>query len=313
MWMPQNHLNKLGRIFISYRRGDTAGYAGRIHDRLAQAFGPSLLFMDVDSIGLGIDFVSEIQKQVSKCGVLIAIIGPNWLDVTDESANRRLDNPNDFVRIEIAAALQGGILVIPIFIDGAEIPNASRLPDNLKELAKRQGFWVRHASFHNDMRDFIRRLKKLASASEDGEQNQPTERSEHLHVADRRTRINTSKANTVRVSKSEPAIETNAKKKKFSHEYIQAGTVTFFSLHLTTERTPIKPVTNLKQRYGLTKRDWGKLADQLSDLDWMKEIAVRLSADEIKGVHTPLGLTRLIWEKMDSLHRGYDTAMWSDL
>jgi hypothetical protein len=146
MWMPQNHLNKLGRIFISYRRGDTAGYAGRIHDRLAQAFGPSLLFM-------------EIQKQVSKCGVLIAIIGPNWLDVTDESANRRLDNPNDFVRIEIAAALQGGILVIPIFIDGAEIPNASRLPDNLKELAKRQGFWVRHASFHNDMRDFIRRLK----------------------------------------------------------------------------------------------------------------------------------------------------------
>ena len=81
--------------------------------------------------------------------MLLAVIGPNWSDVRDEHGNRRLDDPNDFVRIEIAAALQRDIPVIPILLDGARIPKADQLPDDLKELASRNGLDVRHASFHD--------------------------------------------------------------------------------------------------------------------------------------------------------------------
>ena len=92
------------KVFISYRRDDSAGQAGRIQDRLEREFGRDLLFMDVDAIPLGMNFVKVLHEEVAKCGVLLAVIGPNWLELRDEAGNRRLDNPNDFVRIEIAAS-----------------------------------------------------------------------------------------------------------------------------------------------------------------------------------------------------------------
>jgi hypothetical protein len=134
------------KVFISYRRDDSAGQAGRIQDRLEREFGRDLLFMDVDAIPLGMNFVKVLHEEVAKCGVLLAVIGPNWLDVRDEAGNRRLDNPDDFVRIEIAAALQRDIPVIPILLDGAKVPKAARLPKDLEELALRNGLDVRHAS-----------------------------------------------------------------------------------------------------------------------------------------------------------------------
>jgi TIR domain len=95
------------RIFISYRRDDSGGHAaGRVTDRLEREFGRDLLFIDVDSIPPGRNFVDVLREEVAKCGVLIAVIGPDWLDAHDKDGNRRLDNPNDFVRIEIATALQ---------------------------------------------------------------------------------------------------------------------------------------------------------------------------------------------------------------
>jgi hypothetical protein len=101
-----------------------------------------------------------LHEEVAKCGVLLAVIGPNWLDARDEHGNRRLDNPNDFVRIEIAAALQRSIPVIPLLLDGARIPKADELPEDLKELALRNGMEIRHASFQDDMNRLIRGLKE---------------------------------------------------------------------------------------------------------------------------------------------------------
>ena len=146
-------------IFISYRRDDSAGHAGRVMDRLEHEFGRDHLFMDVDSIPLGMDFVKILREEVGKCDVLLAVIGPRWFDARDDDGNRRLDIPNDFVRIEIAAALQRNISVIPILLDGARIPKADQLPDDLKGLASRNGLDVRHASFRSDVDRLIRSIK----------------------------------------------------------------------------------------------------------------------------------------------------------
>ena len=149
----------LSKIFISYRRGDSAGHAGRVEDRLVQEFGHNLLFMDVDSIPLGSDFVKVLREEVIKCDVLLAVIGPHWLDARDAQGNRRLDDENDFVRIEIGTALQRDIAVIPILLDGSVIPKPEQLPPDLQSLSLRNGLDVRHGSFHADMDRLISALK----------------------------------------------------------------------------------------------------------------------------------------------------------
>lgn len=146
------------KFFISYRRNDSSGSAGRIHDRLEREFGVDLIFMDVDAIPLGVNFIKVLRKEVAKCDVLLAIIGPTWLDVRDDAGKRRLEDPNDLVRVEIATALQRDIPVIPILVDNGRIPKANQLPDDLKELALRNGLEVRHASFRGDMEKLIREL-----------------------------------------------------------------------------------------------------------------------------------------------------------
>src|SRR5262249_13686214 len=118
-----------------------------------------LLFMDVDAVPFGVNFVKVLSEQVDKCDVLLAVIGPNWLNARDEDGNRRLDNPHDFVRIEIGAALQRNIPVIPILLDGAKVPKANQLRKELEELSLRNGLDIRHASFHNDIDRLVRSLK----------------------------------------------------------------------------------------------------------------------------------------------------------
>jgi len=147
------------KVFISYRRDDSAGHAGRVHDRLEREFGRDLLFMDVDAIPLGVDFVEEVSARVAECNFLLAIIGPSWLDARDKSGNRRLDSAHDFVRIEIATALKRNIRVIPILLEGTPVPEAERLPDDIKALARRNGLDVRHGSFHADMDKLVRALR----------------------------------------------------------------------------------------------------------------------------------------------------------
>ena len=117
-----------GTIFVNYCRDDSPGTAGRLRDRLADAFGPDSLFMDVDNIPAGVDFAGHLSAQVAACDVFLAIVGPNWLNATGETGGRRIDDPDDFVRIEIAAALTRNIRVIPVTIDGARLPKADELP-----------------------------------------------------------------------------------------------------------------------------------------------------------------------------------------
>lgn len=147
------------KVFISYRRDDSAGHAGRVHDRLAHEFGADLLFMDVDSIPLGSDFIKVLREEVGKCDTLLAVIGRHWLDARDAEGKRRLDNENDFVRVEIATALQRDIAVIPILLDGARVPKPEDLPADLQGLSARNGLDVRHSSFHVDMNRLIGALK----------------------------------------------------------------------------------------------------------------------------------------------------------
>src|SRR5262249_52097574 len=138
---------------------DSAAFAGRVQDRLVQEFGRDLLFMDVDAIPLGVNFVTALRDAVAKCEVLLAVIGPHWLDARDDVGARRLDDPNDYVRIEIGAALQRNVPVIPLLLDGAKVPKADQLPEDLKELAMRNGLDVRHGSFHSDVDKLVRGLK----------------------------------------------------------------------------------------------------------------------------------------------------------
>jgi TIR domain len=146
------------KIFINYRRDDSIGMAGRLHDRLAQTFGRDNLFMDVDHIPVGADFVTYLNNQVAACDVILVIIAPNWLRVKDKAGQRRLHQPDDLVAIEIAAALARDIRVIPVLVEGARMPKASDLPDSLKPLDRRQAVEMRHAHFGKDAEALLARM-----------------------------------------------------------------------------------------------------------------------------------------------------------
>jgi hypothetical protein len=154
-----------GKIFISYRRSDAEAYAGRIYDRLEGELGRDRLFMDVDSISLGVDFTEALRGEVAKCDALLAIIGEHWLDADDGKGGRRLDDPNDFVRIEIAAALKRSIPVIPVLVGNSRLPNIADLPSDLAQLCHRNGLHVHHASFGRDISKLINELKGLLDES----------------------------------------------------------------------------------------------------------------------------------------------------
>jgi cell division septation protein DedD len=125
-------------IFIGYRRGDGAGWAGRLHADLRARLGrDSEIFMDVDGIPPGEDFRVYIDRAIGQCDAFVAMIGPNWLDARDAQGRRRLDDPGDFVRLEIAAALDRNIRVIPVLVGGARLPTAEELPEPLDRLVNR--------------------------------------------------------------------------------------------------------------------------------------------------------------------------------
>ena len=132
----------LAAIFISYRREDSEDSTRAIYESLRPEFGKERLFMDVEAIALGSDFRDAVERSLAGCGVFLAVIGPTWLNVkssNDPNAPRRLDNPNDYVRQEVAAALKKGkqLPVIPVLVRGASMPTSDQLPDDLKDLAYR--------------------------------------------------------------------------------------------------------------------------------------------------------------------------------
>ena len=140
----------MARYFINYRRDDAAGVAGRLHDHLAKSFTRSSLFMDVDTMKPGVDFAKQIEAQVAQCDVLLAVVGPQWLDAKDATGARRLLSDRDYVRMEIASALKRDIPVVPVLIDGARLPDEYELPDDLKPFVRRHAMELRHTRFAAD-------------------------------------------------------------------------------------------------------------------------------------------------------------------
>jgi hypothetical protein len=156
---------KVGAVFISYRRGDTEGQARALSIELGELVGKDQVFMDVDSIALGRDFRQVLQERLETCDILLALIGPHWLDAKDAAGNRRLDSPTDFVREEIAAALKRNIPVTPILLQGATMPPADCLPPDLQDLAFRNGFELSHMRWDSDVRELFRRLGVTATST----------------------------------------------------------------------------------------------------------------------------------------------------
>lgn len=154
-------------IFVSYRRSDSADIAGRIYDRLIGKFGKGPIFKDVDSIPLGLDFKEYLDMKVGECDVLLAIIGDEWVSASDSGGKRRLDDPTDFVRIEIESALERKIPVIPLLVRDAHMPREDDLPSSLRKLVYRNGTPIRSdPDFHRDMDRLIAALEKYINKDE---------------------------------------------------------------------------------------------------------------------------------------------------
>ena len=151
-------------IFISYRRDDSEGHAGRLYEDLAEHFGKDSVFMDVVAIEPGRDFRRVIDRQVASCGVLLTLIGKSWLDATDEAGRRRLDDTGDFVRLETGSALKRDIPVIPVLVHGAAMPRADQLPPDLAELAFRNAVELTHARWESDVQVLIKALAPYVGA-----------------------------------------------------------------------------------------------------------------------------------------------------
>jgi hypothetical protein len=148
-------------IFISYRRDESAGYSGRIADRLVEHFGEDRIFRDIDSIEPGLDFVEAIQNAIDSSEVLIAVIGKNWLAATNAAGQKRLEIPDDYVRIEIATALQRNTRVIPLLVQGAVMPSAEELPDDLAPLTRRNAFELHESSWREEIQRLITTLDRV--------------------------------------------------------------------------------------------------------------------------------------------------------
>jgi len=154
----------MARVFLSYRRDDTAAYAGRLYDRLVAHFGANQVFIDIDQVEPGEDFVEVINQKVSETRALAVLIGRHWLDAADVEGKRRLDDPEDFVRLEVRAALERGLKVIPVLLGGAAMPRAQQLPEVLAPLSRRNAIEISDTRFHHDVDRLIEALEKQAAA-----------------------------------------------------------------------------------------------------------------------------------------------------
>lgn len=159
------HIQRSG-IFISYRRQDEPNFAGRLYDRLAEHFGRDNVFIDVDSIELGLDFVDVINRSLSQCKVVIVVIGKNWLTSADTQGRPRLEDPNDYVRLEIEIALNRNIRVIPVLVEGASTPRGDELPNSIAALARRNGREISHARFATEADDLVNTLKRIVNTAD---------------------------------------------------------------------------------------------------------------------------------------------------
>ena len=155
----------LPSLFICYRRTDTADTAGRLHDRLSETYGRERVFMDIEGVPLGIDFVNHVTEQISRCSAVIVMIGSRWLTTKDKKRRRRLDVEDDLVRTEIAAALHRSIPIIPVLVKNAKMPAADDLPENIRLLARRNGIELSATRWRTGVERLIKELDRVMKSS----------------------------------------------------------------------------------------------------------------------------------------------------
>ena len=148
-------------IFISYRRSESRHAAGRLADDLVYAFGPQAIFRDIEGIDPGVDFSRALEKALATCNVMLVLIGPQWLGITDPQGRRRLDQPGDWIRQEIANALQRDIRVIPVLLEGAALPEADELPADLQGLVRRQALELADGRWRGDLQRLVETLARV--------------------------------------------------------------------------------------------------------------------------------------------------------
>ncbi len=178
-------------IFINYRRGEDQAAAGRLYDQLEATFTRERIFIDVDNIAPGRDFTEELAARVEQCDVFLAVVGRRWADVVDVDGSRRLDNPNDWVRVEIESAQRLGKHIIPVLVDGAEMPRPEKLPDALQPFARRNAARLTHERFRADVQALvvaIGRLREPGRARFEAERSQTPRVAETLAVSTQRAR-----------------------------------------------------------------------------------------------------------------------------
>lgn len=149
------------RIFISYRRDDAAGDAGRLADHLNLRFGRGQVFLDIDTIDPGTDFVQVLQASLRETAAVLVVIGPRWTSARDSSGVRRLDNTKDFVRLEVEESLNRDIPVVPVLVQGAAMPKPEDLPPSMASLTTRQAVTLDYAEFHDEANRLCEHLEKM--------------------------------------------------------------------------------------------------------------------------------------------------------
>ena len=158
---PKTPARNQKTIFLSYRREDSRTITGRICDRLTSHFGREAVFRDVDSIPAGIDFRSKIREMIDKADLLIAVVGPRWLDARNQHGERRLDQTEDFVRLEIESAMARGMPVIPVLVENANMPSADELPDSMAQFAYHNALPIlQEPYFHAGMDMLIEQIER---------------------------------------------------------------------------------------------------------------------------------------------------------
>jgi hypothetical protein len=152
----------ISRIYIGYRRTDTAAYAGRLFDHLSRHFGRGFVFMDIQGgIARGQDFTQAIDAALNTCDVALILIGKHWATGTEPNGDLRLDDPNDWVRVETAAVLRRNILVIPVLVDGARLPDPASLPEELRALCRRQICELTDPRWSFDVGELVKDIEKV--------------------------------------------------------------------------------------------------------------------------------------------------------
>ena len=151
----------MARIFVSYRRKETAGHAGRLFDRLREHYGADNVFRDVDRLKAGDDFVEALARAVDSCDVFVLVIGRDWANVQNQRGERRLDDPSDFIRLELETALRRKILVLPVLVEGATMVDAEDLPEPLRPLARRQALELSEPRWDFDIQALLRRIDEV--------------------------------------------------------------------------------------------------------------------------------------------------------